>query len=66
MVVGRASVRPERTWRSTRAVRPAPTERTLANWKSSLSSSAKEEGDVKITASRYRGRGLLVLFPFLH
>ena len=48
MAVGRASVRPERTWRSARAVRPAPTERTLAKWKSR--SSAKEKGDVKISA----------------
>ena len=36
MVVGRASVRPERTWRSARAARPASTERTLANWNRSL------------------------------
>ena len=34
MAVGRASVRPERTWRSARAVRPASAERTLAKWKS--------------------------------
>ena len=32
MAVGRASVRPRRTWRSARAVRPAPAERTLAKW----------------------------------
>ena len=45
MAVGHASVVQERTWRSARAVRPAPTERTLANWKSRTS--AKEKGDPK-------------------
>ena len=51
MAVGHASVVQERTWRSARAVRPAPTERTLANWKSRTS--AKKRVIQKISASRY-------------
>ena len=48
MVVGRASVRPERTWRSARAARPASTERTqLAQTEVApfWLPSAKEKGD---------------------
>ena len=36
IVVGRSSVQPGRTWRSARAARSAPAERTLAKWKSLL------------------------------
>ena len=51
MAVGRASVQPGRTWRSTRAARPAPAERTLVKCKTL--SSAKERRDGKVSAIRY-------------
>ena len=53
MLVERASVQPGRTWRSARAVRPASTERTLANWNRSLL--RKKRVTELISASRYNG-----------